>query len=102
MKISRSGATAYHGKREVNLDEPSIEYSKFDSSLMIRHSKAKDFNTEAHHSYTITIKSNELNKMLVVLAKAATTSPEIFEAQLAPSLKALAQLHAVASGVFIK
>lgn len=99
MKISRTGSAANHGTNHVNLNNPKFDWSNVNKSLVIKQSRAKDFTTTSHHSYVLTIPANELNELLTALAKAAIANPAVLEAELAPSIKALAQLHAVSVGL---
>ena len=99
MKLSRHGAEAFHGVSTIEFTAPSFGWYEPSSSLQICEARAKDFSTNAHHSYTAHITVAELNAVFRTLADAALRNPAEFEEAFAPSLKALLQLQSVVSGV---
>lgn len=99
MKISRTGSDANHGTKSVNLPNPKFGWLKSVASLSIQHLRAKDFSSRSHHTYAMLVPIEEVNELLAALAKAALADPAAFEADLGPSMKSLAQLHAVAAGL---
>ena len=82
MKISRTGATADHGARSVNLPFPKVAWNNPDRTLRVHHAAAKDFTTSVNHRYEIEISESEFSTVLAAYAKAAMSDPASFEAAL--------------------
>lgn len=59
----------------------------------------KDFNSDTAHNYIVSINSNEIAKILRVLADSTMKDPAAFPQELSNSLRSLTQLTALAAGV---
>jgi len=99
MNIKRYGASAYHGISQVNLPCPVITWDVALQGLKVTKSNVKDFSTEARHNYIVEFPVEDICMLLNVLAGAAKENPSQFEQTLECSLKSLAMLQAVASGI---
>jgi hypothetical protein len=99
MKIYRRGSSADHGESSVDLSSPSVEWSSSQNCALITHRRAKDFTSDAHHSYRLSLSVEEFRQVLEVFALAAQQNPECFERELSGSLSALLKLQFVAAGI---
>ena len=100
MRITRHGSAANHGPQELNLPQPTFEWSHEAKSLKIHHGRAKDFSGGAHHSYDIAISREELCAILSALATAAGSNPRDFEGSFASANNVFQRLHFISGGLY--
>lgn len=99
MKISRRGAYADFGTSTISFPEPKFEWNKSNSSLSVKQQSVHDFSTSSRHNYDISISPEELVQLFSTLAAAALSDPQTFEEKMGASLKSIAQLHGVLTGL---
>lgn len=101
MKIRRRGATANHGYRSVDLDQPSLRWNPTHEAFDISFSGgARDFATPAHHIYKIRIDPSEMAEVLKQFSdQAMSMDTDEFIAVFGHSAPALLRLHLLASGI---
>ena len=92
MEIWRHGSSSDHGYKYTSL-EPQIGYSPASKVVVINAYNVKDFNTEAHHDWTISLSFAEI--CAVVLAAASATGGDeaaLVAKEMAPALTSLLRL----------
>lgn len=99
MKIIRRGATANHGQSSVDLGNSSFRWDSRLSSLLIKANYVRNFSGASRHNYEVQISFEEIKEILTTLSDAAIQFPEIFEAQLQPSIKAILRIQAILTGI---
>ncbi len=98
MKISRHGASAYHGEQSIEFNAPSFSWSAEYSCFTIKNSRVKDFSGTSRHDYTVRLSLTDMQHLLTTISDAAVSDPMTFEKGLEPSIKPLLRILAVAIG----
>lgn len=101
MKILRHGTSAFHSVSKIELNSPKFLWDSKAKCINVKESKIKDFSTNSHHDYTISLSLNDIQKMLVALSEGASSEPAFFEQHLESSLKPLTRLQATIAGVVL-
>jgi hypothetical protein len=70
MKISRRGAAADHGESSITLKNPNFSWNTAQKTIEIDKGNIRDFNTDAHHNYTISLSPEEAQKIIQALFSA--------------------------------
>jgi hypothetical protein len=100
MKISRHGASSFHGTSSIHLQKISATWNERDKALEVKSSGVADFNTDSRHNYTISISLDDLAMLFNALGQEGVSkSPRELEGALESELKALNRLLAIASGI---
>lgn len=100
MKISRHGASAFHGTSRIYLKKTSTTWNEKEKTIEIKSTGVKDFNTDSKHNYTISIPLEEIAKIFNTLGNDGVfKSAAELEGALEGELKALHRVFATASGL---
>jgi hypothetical protein len=93
MYINRIGAERAHQLASIVLGRLTVEWSERNHGVEISAHRVKDFNTDAHHNWTITISPEELAAIFHV-ASGFIGTPRAAEiaATFAPSLTAILRI----------
>ena len=94
MDISRRGTSADHGLSSINLKDPSVSWNETNEVVEIKKSSVKDFSTESHHNYKISLSLDEIAKIFHAVASAANRNPKLLAEMQAQTLKSLLQIQA--------
>ena len=100
MKISRSGASAYHGNSNIDFKEISVSWNAKDCVIELKSNGVRDFNTKSKHDYKISIPLVDIAEIIRLLGNegVAHSAAEI-EAAFEGKLKALNRIVAASSGL---
>jgi hypothetical protein len=93
MDIWRHGSERYHGDSHTTLGSPQIAYSPSSKVVVFSANNVKDFNTDAHHNWTIALSFAEIRD--VVIAAASATGGEdnaLVAKEMVPALTSLLRL----------
>ena len=100
MELSRRGHDHNRGQYTITLSSTEFSWDRRAQKLKIGCRQVRDFDTEAYHDYQIAVPLHEIRAMITTLAESGIAeSPEELEPALAPILKSLARLTAVAAGI---
>ncbi len=101
MKISRSGSTAFHGTRSIELFDPKVEWDDHTKSIVLKKNRIKDFSNGSKHDYEIFISLEELASLIrVVGEEPINDSPDDIAQSLSPNLRQLHRLVNACIGNF--
>ena len=93
MKIERSGSTAFHGIRFIEIDNPDIEYDVEKGKLVLKKNSVRDFTSRSHHDYEISMSLEEVASLIKVIGEELIENcPEEIIKALSPNLR---QLHRI-------
>ena len=68
MRITRSGSERYHGPAGVRMKHRSAGWDPDHSALRLKYYHVEDFNTPAHHDWTVYVEVEELRVIVDALA----------------------------------
>ena len=101
MQIRRIGASANHGFRSVELNEPTMRWNPTKDSFDLKFSgPAYDFATTSRHNYTLRIEPTEMASVLAQLAdQAMSMDADDFAKIFGRALPSLLRLQMMACGI---
>lgn len=99
MRIARRGATADHGWQTLKPKIKSLSWDRAQTSLLVETTPVKNFSGKSRHKYRVCLAANEVVLLLNALAESARSNPDTLGSDLAPALRSLVQLQALAAGI---